>query len=101
MTPEFGAPSQLEKIDMLDFADFVILNKFDKTGSLDALRDVKKQFQRNQNLFDTLIDSMPVYGTISSEFNNDGINYFFGDLINEIKNHVMVLDQAKIIFSKS
>ena len=101
MTPEFGAPSQLEKIDMLDFADFVILNKFDKTGSLDALRDVKKQFQRNQNLFDSSIDSMPVYGTISSEFNNDGINYFFGDLINEIKNHVMLLGQAKIILSTS
>ena len=76
MTPEFGAPSQLEKIDMLDFANFVILNKFDKTGSLDALRDVKNNFKEIKNLFDTLIDSMPVYGTISSEFNNDGINYF-------------------------
>ena len=71
----------------------VILNKFDKTGSLDALRDVKKQFQRNQNLFDSSIDSMPVYGTISSEFNNDGINYF-GDLVQN-QESCNGLDQAR------
>ena len=74
MTPEFGAPTQLEKIDMLDFADFVVLNKFDKLGALDALKDVKKQYQRNHLLFDKSLDSMPVYGTISSEFNNNGLN---------------------------
>ena len=81
MTPEFGAPTQLEKIDMLDFANFVVINKFDKIGALDAVRDVKKQYQRNHQLFNDPIDSMPVYGTISSEFNNSGLNQFYFDLL--------------------
>ena len=84
MTPEFGAPTQLEKIDMLDFADFVVLNKFDKIGALDALKDVKKQYQRNHLLFDIAVDSMPVYGTISSEFNNNGLNQFYYDLLKRL-----------------
>ena len=84
MTPEFGAPTQLEKIDMLDFADFVVLNKFDKIGSLDALRDVKKQYQRNKNLFDVSIDNMPVFGTVASQFNDKGVNSFYYNLLNRL-----------------
>ncbi len=72
MTPEFGASSQLEKIDMLDFADFVAINKFDRKGAEDALRDVSKQVQRNKGLFSTAPDAMPVFGTIASRFNDDG-----------------------------
>ena len=77
MTPEFGAATQLEKIDMLDFADLVAINKFDKRGALDALRDVKKQYQRNHGLFDTSLDEMPIYGTIASQFNDPGMNYLY------------------------
>ncbi|MEM5365670.1 fused isobutyryl-CoA mutase/GTPase IcmF [Paraburkholderia azotifigens] len=73
MTPEFGAASQLEKIDMLDFADFVAINKFDRKGAADALRDVAKQVQRNQQKFASKIDEMPVFGTIASRFNDDGV----------------------------
>lgn len=77
MTPEFGAATQLEKIDMLDFADIVALNKFDKRGALDALRDVKKQYQRNHNLWDSNPDDMPIYGTIASQFNDPGMNNLY------------------------
>ncbi|MCK5079115.1 MAG: cobalamin-dependent protein, partial [Bacteroidales bacterium] len=74
MTPEYGAATQLEKIDMLDFADIIALNKFDKRGALDALRDVKKQYMRNHQLFHADPDDMPVYGTIASQFNDPGVN---------------------------
>jgi methylmalonyl-CoA mutase len=84
MTPEFGAASQLEKIDMLDFADIVAVNKFDKRGALDAIRDVKKQFQRNHNLWDLDPDTMPVYGTIASQFNDPGTNELFINLMKVI-----------------
>ncbi len=77
MTPEFGAATQLEKIDMLDFADLVAINKFDKRGSLDALRDVKKQYMRNNNLWDTPQDELPVFGTIASQFNDPGMNTLY------------------------
>ncbi len=77
MTSEFGAPSQLEKIDMLDFADVILLNKFDKPGSLDALRDIKKQWQRNHNAFDMNADNIPAFGTIASKFNDQGMNVAF------------------------
>jgi len=80
MTPEFGAASQLEKIAMLDYADIVAINKFDKQGALDALRDVKKQYQRNHKLFDKSVDVMPVFGTIASQYNNEGLNIFFESL---------------------
>ncbi|MFN0164650.1 MAG: cobalamin-dependent protein, partial [Burkholderiales bacterium] len=73
MTPEFGAASQLEKIDMLDFADFVAINKFDRKGAADALRDVRKQYQRNRELFGKSPEDMPVYGTMASRFNDDGV----------------------------
>jgi methylmalonyl-CoA mutase len=84
MTPEYGAATQLEKIDMLDFADVIALNKFDKRGGLDALRDVKKQFQRNHVLFDQDPDDMPVYGTIASQFNDPGVNSLYAQLIDTI-----------------
>jgi methylmalonyl-CoA mutase len=77
MTPEYGAATQLEKIDMLDFADLICINKFDKNGSLDAVRDVKKQYQRNNNRFEENVNSMPVFGTIASQFNDPGVNCLY------------------------
>lgn len=84
MTPDYGAASQLEKIAMLDYADIIALNKFDKQGALDALRDIKKQYQRNHLLFDTPADKMPVYGTIASQYNNEGVNILFKELIETV-----------------
>jgi len=84
MTPEFGAATQLEKIDMLDFADMVAINKFDKRGSLDALRDVKKQYQRNHNLWDASPDSMPIFGTIASQFNDPGMNTLYKAMMDKV-----------------
>ena len=84
MTPEFGAATQLEKIDMLDFADIVAVNKFDKRGALDALRDVKKQYQRNHNLWDSDLDTMPVVGTIASQFNDPGMNQLYKKLMDKV-----------------
>lgn len=77
MTPEFGAASQLEKIDMLDFADFVAINKFDRKGAEDALRDVRKQYQRNRELFGQSPDEMPVFGTMAARFNDDGVTALY------------------------
>ena len=84
MTPEFGAATQLEKIDMLDFADLVAINKFDKRGALDALRDVKKQYMRNHNLWDTHQDDLPVFGTIASQFNDPGINTLYKAVMDQL-----------------
>ncbi len=84
MTPEYGAATQLEKIDMLDFADVVALNKFDKRGALDALRDIRKQFQRNHKLFDQDTDLMPVFGTIASQFNDPGMNSLYQCLMHTV-----------------
>jgi methylmalonyl-CoA mutase len=84
MTPEYGAATQLEKIDMLDFADVIALNKFDKRGALDALRDVKKQYQRNHQLWDKKIEDMPVFGTIASQFNDPGTNQLYKQVIDKI-----------------
>lgn len=84
MTPEYGAASQLEKIDMLEFADIIALNKFDKRGALDAIRDVKKQFKRNRNLWDTPDDKLPVYGSIASQFNDPGMNRLYIEVMNKI-----------------
>lgn len=84
MTPEFGAATQLEKIDMLDFADLVAINKFDKRGSLDALRDVKKQYQRNHQLWDADLDTLPVFGTIASQFNDPGMNTLYKAIMDKV-----------------
>ncbi len=84
MTPEYGAATQLEKIDMLDFADIIAVNKFDKKGAADALKDVKKQYQRNHKMFDKDADSMPVFGTIASQFNDPGMNTLYRKLIDTI-----------------
>ena len=87
MTPEYGAASQLEKIDMLDFADFVAINKFDRKGGEDALRDVRKQYQRNRGLFDRSAGEMPVYGTIASRFNDDGVTALYQGILPALAEH--------------
>jgi len=84
MTPEYGAPSQLEKINMLDYADIICLNKFDKAGALDALHDVRKQYKRNYGLWDAKDEELPVVGTIAAQFNDAGVNNLFDKLIKVI-----------------
>ncbi len=85
MTPEYGAASQLEKINMLDFADLVCINKFDKAGALDALADVRKQYKRNHQLFTAKDEDLPVVGTMASKFNDDGVNHLFELLLRKIE----------------
>lgn len=85
MTPEYGAATQLEKIDMLDYADVIALNKFDKRGALDALRDVKKQYQRNNDLWHDDPNTMPVFGTIASQFNDPGTNTLYRKIMDTIQ----------------
>ncbi len=84
MTPEFGAASQLEKIDMLDFADLIVVNKYEKRGAEDAVRDVRKQVQRNMNAFDKDSEAMPVYGTIASKFNDEGVTALYHAILDSI-----------------
>ena len=84
MTSEFGAPTQLEKIDMIDFADLIAINKFERKGSEDALNQVQKQYQRSRLLFDDSVESMPVYGTIASQFNDKGTNTLFAAIVNTL-----------------
>ncbi|WP_066389574.1 fused isobutyryl-CoA mutase/GTPase IcmF [Neobacillus mesonae] len=84
MTSEFGAPSQLEKIDMIDFADLIVINKFERKGSEDAKRQVQKQYQRSHMLFEKDLSEMPVYGTIASQFNDPGTNALFAALVEKI-----------------
>jgi len=84
MTPEYGAATQLEKIDMLDFADIIAINKFDKRGALDALRDVKKQYQRNHQLWEMPSEDMPVFGTIASQFNDPGMNALYRKVMQQL-----------------
>jgi len=84
MTCEFGAPTQLEKIDMLDFADVVAINKFERKGAEDALRNVRKQYRRNRNLFDIADEALPVFGTIASQFNDPGTNVLYRELLEVI-----------------
>src|SRR5713101_2009613 len=96
MTPEFGAASQLEKIDMLDFADFVAINKFDRKGAADALRDVRKQYQRNRELFTTSPEEMPVYGTIAARFNDDGVTALYQALTARLMQEGLKLAPGKL-----
>jgi methylmalonyl-CoA mutase len=96
MTPEFGAASQLEKIDMLDFADFVAINKFDRKGAEDALRDVRKQYQRNRQLFAQKADEMPVYGTQASRFNDDGVTALYQALCPRLAQAGLRLEQGRL-----
>ncbi|MEO6582957.1 MAG: methylmalonyl-CoA mutase family protein, partial [Ferruginibacter sp.] len=86
MTPEYGAPSQLEKINMLDYADVICLNKFDKAGALDALHDIRKQYKRNHALWTAKDEDLPVVGTIAAQFNDSGVNELFERLVVTIKN---------------
>lgn len=88
MTSEYGAATQLEKIDMLDFADIIAINKFDKRGSEDALRDVRKQYKRNHNLWDTPDEELPIVGSIASQFNDSGVNKLFLNLVKKIEERV-------------
>jgi len=85
MTPEYGAASQLEKINMLDYADLVAINKFDKAGALDALADVRKQYKRNHQLFSAKDNDLPIVGTMASKFNDDGINHLFELMLKTIE----------------
>ncbi len=96
MTPEFGAASQLEKIDMLDFADFVSINKFDRRGAQDALRDVRKQMQRNRSAFTVATDAMPVFGTIASRFNDDGVTALYQTIVAELKTRGLKAADGKL-----
>jgi len=84
MTSEYGAPSQLEKIEMLDYADIVVINKFTRQGSEDALRDVRKQIQRNKKLFDTPADELMVFGTSAAHFNDHGVNQLYGHVMKTV-----------------
>ena len=96
MTPEFGAASQLEKIDMLDFADLIAINKFDRKGALDALRDVAKQYQRNRELFSVSPDQMPVYGTQASRFNDDGVTALYQGLLPKLSEFGLQVQPGKL-----
>ena len=96
MTPEFGAASQLEKIDMLDFADFVAINKFDRKGSEDALRDVRKQYQRNRERFADVAENMPVFGTMASRFNDDGVTALYQALLPRLQEAGLKLGEHKL-----
>src|SRR3984957_14991362 len=96
MTPEFGAASQLEKIDMLDFADFVAINKFDRKGSEDALRDVRKQYMRNHEWFGRAAESMPVYGTMASRFNDDGVTALYQAMLPRLTDKGLKLGHPKL-----
>ncbi|PIE67347.1 MAG: methylmalonyl-CoA mutase [Deltaproteobacteria bacterium] len=96
MTSDFGAASQLEKIDMLDFADLVVVNKFEKRGGEDAVRDVRKQVQRNREVFDKMPEDMPVYGTIASKFNDDGVTALYHALLDTIGEKTGVVFESSL-----
>ncbi len=96
MTPEFGAASQLEKIDMLDFAEFVVINKFDRKGASDALRDVAKQVQRNREAWSTPTDQMPVFGTMAARFNDDGVTALYQALKPRLQALGLALKQGRL-----
>ena len=87
MTPEFGAASQLEKIDMLDFAEVIVINKFERRGADDALRDVRRQYARNRELFHADLDALPEFGTVASRFNDDGVTGLYQYLRDVLREH--------------
>lgn len=95
MTPEYGAPSQLEKINMLDYADVVCVNKFDKAGALDALHDVRKQYKRNHGLWDAKDEELPIVGSIAAQFNDAGVNLLFDRLMEKVAEKTGVRFDAK------
>ncbi|MEO7445747.1 MAG: methylmalonyl-CoA mutase family protein [Ferruginibacter sp.] len=97
MTPEYGAPSQLEKINMLDYADVICINKFDKAGAIDALHDVRKQYKRNHGLWQAKDDELPVVGTIAAQFNDAGVNELFERLMEKIKEKTGIVFQGNIV----
>ncbi|RZM09869.1 MAG: methylmalonyl-CoA mutase, partial [Pedobacter sp.] len=97
MTPEYGAPSQLEKINMLDYADVICLNKFDKAGALDALHDVRKQYKRNHTLWDAKDDELPVVGTIAAQFNDAGVNELFERLMEKVNEKTGIVFHGEIL----
>src|SRR5690625_2952159 len=84
MTAEFGAPTQLEKIDMIDFAEFIAINKFEQKGSIDALQQVRKQYERSRLLFNQNQEEFPVFGTIASQFHDKGINSLFTAIVHQL-----------------
>ncbi len=94
MTHEYGAASQLEKIDMLDYADLIALNKFDKRGALDAFRDVKKQYRRNQGLWDLAEEELPVFGTIASQFNDPGVDQLYKAILSRLNEETLFRIEA-------
>jgi methylmalonyl-CoA mutase len=96
MTPEFGAASQLEKIDMLDFADFVAINKFDRKGAADALRDVRKQVQRNRERWSEPLEEMPVFGTVAARFNDDGVTGLYHALVPRLSKLGLALEPGRL-----
>jgi methylmalonyl-CoA mutase len=100
MTPEYGAASQLEKINMLDYADAIALNKYDKPGALDALHDIKKQYKRNHGLWDSKDDDIPVIGTISSQFNDNGTNQLFDCLMIKLFSDLSTRSQQEVSSQK-
>ncbi|WP_373330666.1 methylmalonyl-CoA mutase family protein [Salmonirosea aquatica] len=95
MTADYGAATQLEKIDMLDFADAIAVNKFDKRGSLDALREVRKQYRRNHTLWESTDESLPIFGTIASQFNDPGMDALFAWLLRELENGEEEVEKAE------
>jgi isobutyryl-CoA mutase len=101
MTPEYGAPSQLEKINMLDYADVICLNKFDKAGALDALHDVRKQYKRNYELWETKDEDLPIVGTIAAQFNDAGVNILFDKLMKIISDKTGAAFGSHAPFAKS
>jgi methylmalonyl-CoA mutase len=100
MTPEYGAASQLEKINMLDYADLICINKFDKSGALDALADVRKQYKRNHQMFTAKDETLPVIGTMASKFNDDGVNHLFELLLKKVEEKTKTSFHVCVIFLK-